>query len=272
MLRRRLLDSETDGKCSSWSFNPSLDGIFPSSRIWASFGFTACTCSGVTRDDPDVDINNYRSLLWFTDTKQQWSLEVCLLRDTKVVVGGMSGESGAATFRFLLTPFRRLILYFLLSYNEQFWKKLVHNQLMIFYKYHTSRTIYQPFDNFDTLVIFVHFIASFIFFQGEPGLHGVKGIRGEPGHKGDRGPLGLPVSTAVHHGIFPATKPCPLFPQTFIEISHFLCLDLLNFLSCISAHIPSVCVACASVCVRACVYTASSIFCPHFHVPGLSSL
>lgn len=122
---------------------------------------------------------------------------------------------------------------------------------MIFFKYHTSRTIYQPFDNFDTLVVFIHFPASFIFFQGEPGLHGVKGIRGEPGHKGDRGPLGLPVSTAVHHGISSATKPCPLFPQTFIEISHFLCLDLLNFLSCISAHILSVCVVCAvCVCVR----------------------
>lgn len=122
---------------------------------------------------------------------------------------------------------------------------------MIFFKYHTSRTIYQPFDNFDSLVVFIHFPASFIFFQGEPGLHGVKGIRGEPGHKGDRGPLGLPVSTAVHHGISPATKPCPLFPQTFIEISHFLCLDLLNFLLCISAHILSVCVVCAvCVCVR----------------------
>ncbi len=53
----------------------------------------------------------------------------------------------------------------------------------------------------------------FVFsYQGEPGLHGVKGMRGEPGHKGDRGPLGLPVSTAVHHGISPPAEPCPLFP------------------------------------------------------------
>lgn len=102
----------------------------------------------------------------------------------------------------------------------------------------------------------VHLLPLFVglfVFQGEPGLHGVKGIRGEPGHKGDRGPLGLPVSTAVHCGISPITKPWSFISSCHPQKSLMFILALSDFLLCISAHISACACVCLCVVVCACV-------------------
>ena len=138
MLIRQLLDVDASllflvlnwhhccNKCSSWSFNQSSDGIFPSQRhlstVWFNNQHVLRSNEGrlqqltlVYRHKAAVKSGS----LFITRHKRAWWH-----------VGGMSGGSGTAIFRLPLTPFWRLILYFLLSHGEQM--KIVSSQSTVF--------------------------------------------------------------------------------------------------------------------------------------------